>query len=687
MNIEKAQKRIEQLILELNQHNYNYYVLSSPIISDIEFDNLLKELESLEKDYPELIRNDSPTQRVGSDLTKSFTQVVHKYQMLSLSNTYSEEEVGEFENRAKKTIGNEIEYVCELKFDGVAIGLTYINGELKQAITRGDGEKGDDVTANIKTIKSIPLKLMGSGFPEEFEIRGEVYMPLKSFNDLNELRSTNNEQLFANPRNAASGSLKMQDPREVAKRGLDCYLYFMLGENLPAATHYENLMYAKSWGFRISTYIVRCRNIDEIFEFINEIEKKKNQLEFNIDGIVIKANSLNHQQLLGYTAKSPRWAIAYKYKAERLPTKLLDIEYNVGRTGAVSPVAILQPVPLAGTIVKRATLHNADQIKKLDIRKGDTVFVEKGGEIIPKIIGVDLTKRPINSEPTEYLSICPECGTKLIREEDEAVFYCPNYKGCPPQIKGRIEHFISRRAMNIDSLGEGKVEIIFDKGLIKDVSDLYFLKYEDLFGLQKEFASDIDGKVRVMSFKEKTAINIINGIEASRKITFDRVLYALGIRYVGETVAKKLAHHYRSIDALMKTNIEELREVEEIGEVIAESVVAYFKDANNIKIIDRLREKGIQLELQITHYELRSNILQGKTFVVSGVFTKFSRDDIKKMIEENGGKNTASVSAKTNFLLAGSDMGPEKLKKAQKLGITIISEDEFLKLINNELMN
>ena len=681
MNKEEAEKKITHLAEELNKHNYNYYVLSQPIISDIEFDELLKELESLEKQFPELISPDSPTQRIGSDLTKEFKQVVHKYPMLSLSNTYSKEEVEEFEIRAKKTIGNDIEYVCELKFDGVAIGLTYKNGKLTQAVTRGDGVKGDDVTANIRTIKSIPLQLHGNDFPEEFEIRGEVIMPLKSFNNLNEERAANNEQLFANPRNAAAGSLKMQDPRSVAKRNLDCYLYFLNGEKLPAATHYDNLMLAKSWGFRISKYIAKCKSIDEIFDFINEIDHQKDKLEFNIDGVVIKVNSVQHQKLLGFTAKSPRWAIAYKFKAEQMATKLLKIIYNVGRTGAVSPVAILNPIPLAGTIVKRATLHNADQIKKLDIRKDDTVFVEKGGEIIPKIISVDLSKRPSDSKPTEYLTICPECGTALVRQEDEAIYFCPNYKACPPQIKGRIEHFISRRAMDIDSLGEGKVEMLYDNGLVKDPSDLYYLSYENLFKLQKEFKAEDGNKSRIISFQEKTANNILKGIEASKKIPFERVLYALGIRYVGETVAKRIAYHHKNIESVINANIDELKEADEVGEVIAESVVSWFKDADNMRIIERLKEKGVQFELKTQNTKFKTNILEGKSFVISGVLTQFSRDDLKKMIEENGGRNSGSVSSKTNYIIAGSDMGPSKLKKAEKLGITIISENEFLGMI------
>ncbi len=697
---EEAKKRIEQLAKELNGHNYNYYVLSKPVISDFDFDILLKELEQLEKQYPEFITPDSPTQRVGSDLTKEFKQVVHKYPMISLSNTYSKEEVQDFINRVEKTLfrstnpelptPNSIEYICELKYDGIAIGLTYINGYLKQAVTRGDGLRGDDITANIKTIKSIPVRLTGSDYPSEFEIRGEVYMPLKSFENLNKEKEETGDIPFANPRNAASGSLKMLDPREVAKRNLESYLYSVIisSENgvrsSEFATHYSLLTKAKEWGFRISPYIARCKNINEIFEFIDEWEKKKNHLEFNIDGIVIKVNSFRQQQLLGFTAKSPRWAIAYKFKAERVTTKLNSISFQVGRTGAITPVANLEPVQLAGTTVKRATIHNADVLQKLDLRIGDIVFIEKGGEIIPKIIAVDFNQRSADSNPTEYITECPECGTKLIRKESEAIHYCPNEKGCPPQIKGRIEHFISRKAMDIDSLGEGKVEILYNQGLIKNFADLYDLKYEDLFGIQKEFYDEEKDKKRIISFKEKTVENILKGIEESKKVTFDKVLFALGIRNVGETVAKKIVYNYKSIEAIASVTREELKEVEEIGEVIAESIINYFKDTDNLKLIERLKEKGVQMELLTTNHEQRTNILEGKSFIVSGVFSQFSRDEIKKMIDENGGKNTTSISSKTNYILAGDDMGPAKLKKAKDLGIKIISETDFLEMLKNK---
>ena len=681
MTKEEAKSRIEALRTELNEHNYYYYVMSHPIITDYDFDMLIKELLKLENEFPEFFDPYSPSQRVGGSITKEFRQVKHKFPMLSLSNTYSFEEVKDFDERVRKVIGNDFEYVCELKYDGLSIGLTYAKGILKQAVTRGDGEKGDDVTANVKTIKSIPLILHGNDFPDEFEIRGEIIMPHKSFERLNKEREEIGELPFANPRNAASGSLKMQDSGEVAKRGLDCFLYFLLGEDLPFASHFENLNKAKDWGFRISEYMVKCQDLSGIENYIKDKESKKESLEFDIDGAVIKVNSLSQQEKLGYTAKSPRWAIAYKFKAERVSTKLISVVFQVGRTGAITPVANLQPVQLAGTVVKRATLHNADQIEKLDLHYGDYVFVEKGGEIIPKIISVDEEKRDKKAvQKIEYISECPECGTALIRKEGEAIHYCPNETGCPPQIKGKMEHFISRRAMNIDSLGEGKIEILFDQGIVRNVADLYDLTFEKLFGIEKEYFLD-DGKKRIVKFKEKTVENILNGISESKKVPFERVLFSIGIRYVGETVAKKIAMHFRNIDALKSATFEELVNVEEVGDKIAESILLFFQNEINISIVEKLKDKGLQFEIDEHSNPLISDKLKGKSFVVSGVFNKFSRDQVKKIIEENGGKNVSSISSKTDFVLAGEKMGPEKLRKAKTLNVPIISEDEFLKML------
>jgi DNA ligase (NAD+) len=593
---EKARIRIKELTNQINQHNFNYYVVSKPAISDFDFDMLLEELISIENDFPELTEPDSPSKRVGGEVTKEFRQVIHKYPMLSLGNTYSEEEVKDFTERVRKLIGDDVEYVCELKFDGVAIGLTYHKGLLVQAVTRGDGVQGDDVTTNVKTIHNIPIRLHGSGFPEDFEIRGEIIMPRASFDKINRARREENEELFANPRNSASGSLKLLDSKEVAKRRLDCYLYYLPGGEISFQTHYESLINAKGWGFQISGYIARCKTIQEIFDFIANMNAARDELPFDIDGIVLKVNSLKHQQELGFTAKSPRWAIAYKFKAERVSTRLLSIDYQVGRTGAITPVANLQAVQLAGTIVKRATLHNADIISNLDVRIGDTVYVEKGGEIIPKIVGIDLNQRSPLSMPVEFSKSCPECGTPLIRSEGESAHYCPNETGCPPQIKGKLEHFISRRAMNIDSLGEGKIELLFDKGLITNIADLYDLQYENLLGLEKVYPESEGKKERKISFREKTVQNILQGIESSKQVGFERVLYALGIRYVGETVAKKLAVHFGSIDAVINAKHEELTEAEEIGEKIAQSIIVFFSNPENIKIIDRLKNKGVQFE-------------------------------------------------------------------------------------------
>ncbi len=681
MTKEEARVKIEELTKLINQHNYNYYILSNPVISDFEFDMLLKELEILEKEYPELIDVNSPTKRVGGDITKEFKQVKHKYPMLSLGNTYSENDLTDFDNRIKKIIETEYEYICELKYDGVAIGLTYINGVLASAVTRGDGTQGDDVTNNVRTIKSIPLKLIGFVFPEEIEIRGEIIMSHKSFEKLNEERIEQEDLSFANPRNAASGSLKIQDSSEVARRNLDFYPYYILGEALPFEYHYENLTKINEWGFKTSAYTEKCKDIYAVFNYITKWNKQRSNLPFDIDGIVIKLNSLRQQEELGFTAKSPRWAISYKFKAERVSTKLNSISYQVGRTGAITPVANLEPVLLAGTTVKRASLHNADQIEKLDIRIDDIVFVEKGGEIIPKIVGVDFEKRTLFSIPVKYIDKCPECNTPLIRNEGEANHYCPNENECSPQIKGKIEHFISRKAMNIDSLGEGKVEVIFDNGLINNIADIFDLTYEKLFGLEKIFIND-DGKSRIIKFKEKTVNNILIGINNSKNVPFERVLYSIGIRYVGETVAKKLAFHFKNIDKIMDSSYDELLEVEEIGDKIAESIVAFFKLQKNINIIKRLKEKGIQFSIDENLLTTQSQKLIGKTFVVSGSFSSPQRrKEIEKLIEDNSGKITSSVSSKTTYIIAGDNMGPEKLKKAKDLGISIISDDDFVKLI------
>jgi DNA ligase (NAD+) len=681
MNKEEAKKKIADLSEQIRRHNYNYYILSQPSISDYEFDMLMEELIRLEKEYPGFLEPDSPSQHVGGDITKEFQQVRHKYPMLSLSNTYSEEEVRDFEARVRKIISQDLEYVCELKYDGVAIGLTYKNGVLIQAVTRGDGIQGDDVTTNVRTIHSLPLRLHGTGYPQEFEIRGEIILPHKSFERLNATRAEEGEEPFANPRNAASGTLKMQDSKEVAKRRLDCILYYVLGENLTFKTHYESLAAARSWGFNTSAYIAKCRDISDIFEFINTWNTARYELPFNIDGVVVKVNSIRQQEMLGYTAKSPRWAIAYKFKAEQAATRLVSVDFQVGRTGAVTPVANLAPVQLAGTTVKRATLHNADVLSALDLRTGDTVLVEKGGEIIPKIIGVDLPKRLPDARKLEFITHCPECGTQLIRNEGEAAYYCPNESGCPPQIKGKIEHFISRKAMDMDSLGDEKVELLYDESLIRNSADLYDLTAEKLLGLGKVYAATEDKKEKKISFREKTVENILNGIENSKKAGFERVLYAIGIRYVGETVAKKLADHFRSVDNLMAASFEELKEAEEIGDKIAQSIIDFFRDPKNLEIINRLRQKGLQFEMKDEQKKLISENLKGMVFVVSGTFEKYSRDEIKKAIEDHGGKNGSSVTSKTTYLLAGENTGPEKLKKAKSLGVPMMTETEFQKMI------
>lgn len=669
MNREEAKLRIEKLSHELNEHNYKYYVLSQPTISDYEFDQLLEELIALETQFPEFSSPNSPSQRVGGEITKSFKTVTHKYPMLSLGNTYSEQEIIDFDNRIRKLIGDEFEYVCELKFDGLAIGLTYENGKLKQAVTRGDGTKGDDVTTNVKTIRSVPLKLENSDYPTEFEIRGEVFIHKKAFELLNQEREELGETPFANPRNFASGSLKMQDSREVAKRPLDCFLYSLFSDNLTISTHYEVLEKIRDWGFNISPTYRLCKNLTEVFEYLNYWEKERFNLSFDIDGIVLKVNDLIQQEELGFTAKSPRWAIAYKYKAEQVETRLRSITYQVGRTGAITPVANLEPILLAGTIVKRASLHNADQLEKLDIRINDWVKVEKGGEIIPKIISVNKSKRTVDSTPVGYIQTCPECGTLLIRKEGEAQHYCPNENGCHPQIIGRMQHFTSRKAMNIESLGNETIEQLYHVGLIHNIGDIYALKEKEEQLLQLE------------RFGQKSVSNLLEGIEKSKSNTFEKVLFGLGIRYVGETIAKKLAAHFKTIESLMNASFEELVDVEEIGERIAQSLRDYFSKQQNIQLIHFLQKENLNFKSQLKEIIKESEQLNGLTFVISGVFSKYSREELKEKIEANGGKIISGISAKLNYLVAGENMGPAKLKKAQDLSIPIISETDLEQMI------
>ncbi len=659
-------KKIQDLREELNLHNHNYYVLDNATISDFEFDQKLKELQDLEDKHPEFFDENSPSQRVGGTITKNFQTVVHENRMYSLDNSYSKEDLQDWETKIQKVLGNvSLQYTCELKYDGASISITYENGKLSKAVTRGDGFQGDDVTNNIKTIKSIPLQLKGN-FPPKFDIRGEIILPFEGFEKMNQELIEIGETPYSNPRNTASGSLKLQDSAEVAKRPLDCLLYFITGNNLPFATQFEGLETARNWGFKVPTQSKLANNLDEVFEFINYWDVHRHDLPYETDGVVIKVNDFNHQNELGYTAKSPRWAIAYKFKSEQVTTTLNSISYQVGRTGAITPVANLEPVQLAGTIVKRASLHNADQIEKLDIRVGDEVFVEKGGEIIPKIIGV--AKRGTEIEPTKYITHCPECQSELIRKEGEAQHYCPNFYGCPPQIIGRIQHYISRKAMDIEGLGGETVALLFNNGLVKDYSDLYELKVEDVIPLER--------------MAQKSAKNLVNGIEKSKEIPFERVLFALGIRYVGETVAKKLAKHYKTIDALSQASVMDLILVDEIGERIAQSVIEFFENQENRTIIERLKSFGVQFEI-IEKFNPNATVkLSGKTFVVSGVFEKFSRDDLKKAIEDNGGKVGSSISAKTDFVVAGDNMGPSKLEKANQLGISIISEDDFIQMIN-----
>ncbi len=658
---------IQALREALNQHNYNYYVLDNPTISDYDFDLKLKELQALEEQYPEYFDEDSPTQRVGGSVTKNFETILHEYRMYSLDNSYSKEDLLDWEKRAQKILGDvALEYTCELKYDGASISITYEDGKLKRALTRGDGFQGDDVTNNIKTIKAVPIRLKGD-YPPKFEIRGEIILPFAGFEKMNQELIEIGETPYSNPRNTASGSLKLQDSSEVAKRPLDCLLYALVGQQLPFQSQFEGLEKARQWGFKVPKQAQLARNMEEVFAFIDHWDTQRHTLPYETDGVVIKVNSLQYQDELGYTAKSPRWAIAYKFKAEQVSTRLLSIAYQVGRTGAITPVANLEPVQLAGTIVKRASLHNADQIEKLDIRIGDTVFVEKGGEIIPKIIAVDETQRPVDSQPTVYITHCPECQTELVRKEGEAQHYCPNFYGCPPQIIGRIQHYISRKAMDIEGLGGETVALLYNNGLVHDYADLYELTKEQVIPLER--------------MAEKSADNLIKGIEKSKEVPFERVLFALGIRYVGETVAKKLAKHYKTIDALAQASLMDLVLVDEIGERIAQSVLEFFgNDANKI-IIERLRSFGVQLEMGAHHDTAVSDLLSGKTFVVSGVFEKFSRDDLKKAIEDNGGKVGSSISKKTDYVVAGANMGPAKLEKASQLNIPIITEDDFLLML------
>lgn len=662
-------EEISQLRESLNQHNYNYYVLNQPTISDFDFDQQLHRLEELEQLHPELADPNSPTQRVGSDLSQDFRQVPHRYPMLSLANTYNEQDVRDFYERVHSGLaGQEFEIVAEMKYDGLSISLTYENGELVQAVTRGDGQQGDDVTANVRTIRSIPLKLRpGTGWPSEFEIRGEILMPWTSFEALNRERELREEQLFANPRNAASGTLKSQKSELVARRKLDAYLYYLLGKDFEGdGYHYENLLKAKSWGFKISEGMRKCRTIDEVMDFINYWDKERRNLPVATDGIVLKVNSLRQQRQLGYTAKSPRWAIAYKFQAERACTRLDKVTYQVGRTGAVTPVANMEPVQLSGTVVRRASLHNEDIMRQLDLHEGDYVYVEKGGEIIPKVVGVEISRRPPQSRPVQFIDRCPECGTPLVRIEGEAAHYCPNDAQCPPQIKGRIEHYISRKAMNIESLGPETVDEYFRRGLIHDVADLYDLHVKD-----------IDG---AWGTRTKSAQKIVEGIRRSADVPFERVVFALGIRFVGETTAKLLARHFRSIEALAKARVDEMTEVEGVGKVIAESVYRFFREESNVRLLERLRAAGVQMSLTEPDTPA-DDTLKGLNIVISGVFSHHSRDEYKSLIERHGGKNVATISGKTSFVLMGENMGPSKREKAQKLGIPFVNEEDFLRKI------
>ncbi|MBS6238950.1 MAG: NAD-dependent DNA ligase LigA [Bacteroides sp.] len=663
-----AKEKIDQLRAELHRHNYNYYVLNAPEISDKEFDDMMRELQDMEREHPEYQDKTSPTMRVGSDLNKNFTQVTHKYPMLSLGNTYSEGEVSDFYDRTQKALNEDFEICAELKYDGTSISLTYENGKLIRAVTRGDGEKGDDVTDNVKTIRTIPLVLHGD-YPKLFEIRGEILMPWEVFEELNREKEAREESLFANPRNAASGTLKLQNSAIVASRKLDAYLYYLLGEELPCDGHYENLQKAAQWGFKISDHMKKCHSLQEVFDYIHYWDTERKNLPVATDGIVLKVNSLKQQKNLGFTAKSPRWAIAYKFQAERALTRLNKVTYQVGRTGAVTPVANLDPVQLSGTIVKRASLHNADIIEGLDLHVGDMVYIEKGGEIIPKITGVDKDARSMMvGEKVKFITHCPECGSKLIRYEGEAAHYCPNETACPPQIKGKIEHFISRKAMNIDGLGPETVDMFYRLGLIKDTADLYKLTVDDIKNLER--------------MGDKSAENIVKGIAQSKEVPFERALFALGIRFVGETVAKKIAKSFSDIEELENADLERLINIDEIGEKIAQSIISYFANPLNRELIERLKVAGLQFNRKEEDLSGYTDKLAGQSIVISGVFTHHSRDEYKDLIEKNGGKNVGSISAKTSFILAGENMGPAKLEKAQKLGVQIMSEDEFLALIS-----
>lgn len=664
-----AKDKINALRAGLHQHNYNYYVLNAPQISDKEFDEMMRELQDLEEAHPEYSDKNSPTMRVGCDINKEFTQIAHKYPMLSLSNTYSEAEVTDFYERVRRALNENFEICCEMKYDGTSISLTYENGRLIRAVTRGDGEKGDDVTTNVKTIKSIPLILHGTDFPPLFEIRGEILMPWDVFEQLNCEREAREEALFANPRNAASGTLKLQNSSVVASRNLDAYLYYILGDNLPYEGHYENLQAASKWGFKISDLTKKCQSLQEVFDFISYWDTERKNLPVATDGIVLKVNSLKQQKNLGFTAKSPRWAIAYKFQAERALTRLNKVTYQVGRTGAITPVANLDPVQLSGTVVKRASLHNADIIEGLDLHIGDMVYVEKGGEIIPKITEVDLSYRSfLFQEKVHFITNCPECGARLIRYEGEAAYYCPNETGCAPQIKGKIEHFISRKAMNIDGVGPETVDMFFRLGLIRNSADLYQLTIEQIKGLDR--------------MGEKSADNIIKGIAESRNVPFERVIFGLGIRFVGETVAKKLAKVFSSIDELMNAELEYLKNIDEIGDKIAQSILIYFKNESNRILVERLKNSGLQMFRAEKDFSEYTNKLEGQSILISGVFTHHSRDEYKELIEKNGGKNVGSISSKTSFILAGENMGPAKLEKAKKIGVTILNEEDFLKLIS-----
>lgn len=660
-------QRILQLRKELHEHNYKYYVLNQPEISDQDFDFMMHELQDLEAKHPEMADPNSPTQRVGSDLNHEFSQVAHKYPMLSLANTYNEQDVAEWYDSVKRGLnGDDFEVCCEMKYDGLSISLTYVDGKLVRGVTRGDGVHGDDVTDNVKTIRCIPLVLPGTGYPNEFEIRGEILMPWKVFERLNAEREAAEEPLFANPRNAASGTLKSQNSALVASRQLDSYLYYLLGEDLPCDGHYENLQEAARWGFKISQGMKKVKTLQEIYDYINYWDAERKNLPVATDGIVLKVNSLRQQRSLGFTAKSPRWAIAYKYKAERACTRLNEVTFQVGRTGAVTPVANMDPVQLAGTTVKRATLNNEDFIRSFDLHIGDYVYVEKGGEIIPKIVGVDIDRRPIIAQPVSFITHCPECGTRLVRYEGESAWYCPNDAGCPPQIKGRIEHFISRRAMNIDSIGPETVDDFYRQGLVRNVADLYTIDVQQING---------DGS------RQKSAMKIIKGIEASKQVPFERVVFALGIRFVGETSAKLLARHFKDVDSLMGAKLDDLTEIDGIGEVMAKSIMTYFANPQNRDIVERLRGYGLQMALGKDQTAVASDKLAGKSIVISGVFQHHSRDEYKQLIEQHGGKNVGSISGKTSFILAGDNMGPSKLQKAEKLGIPLVSEDDFLKII------